>query len=94
MATWPDLSYAFPPPRMLSKAQTKIEEGGVTAIVVAPRWTTTPCWDRLVDMVVEEMVELGRSRDVCTTRPGARLLRLPTLVATVVRGSGASSIRL
>ena len=44
-----------------------------------------------MNMAVEEIVKLGSFRDVRTVRPGARLPRMGTLLATVVKGSGASS---
>ena len=88
--TWPDYSYKFPPPLLISKTLTKIEDTGITVLIVTPRWTATPWWDRLTHMALEEPTMLGLSRNTCTAKTGASLPRLGTLVATVVRGTGRS----
>ena len=76
--------YAFPPPPLIviSKTLAKIEEAGITTLIIAPRWTPTPWWDSLVSMATGEMIELG------LLRMGMALPRLGTLVATIERGGG------
>ena len=75
----------------MSKTLAKIEEAGITTMIIAPHWTATPRWDRLVGMAVGELVELGRSRNTCTVKAGRGLPRLGTLVATVVQDGGAGN---
>ena len=38
VANWPDYSDVFPPPPLVSKTLTKIEDNGIT-VIVTPRWT-------------------------------------------------------
>ena len=67
----------FPPPPLISKTLTKIEDNGITV----PRWTATPWWDRLTHMAIDVLTTLGLSRNVCRAKIGAsqpgwtRLLR-------------------
>ena len=88
--TWPDYSYTFPPPLLISKTLTKIEDTGTTVLIVTPRWTATPWWDRLIHMALGEPITLGLSMNTCAAKTGASLSRLGTMVATVVRGKRRS----
>ena len=90
VAAWPDYSYAFPTPPLILKTLTKIEDDEITVLIVTPRWTATPWWDRLIHMALGEPVTLGLSRTTCTVKTGASLPRLGTIVATVVRGKRRS----
>lgn len=86
-ASWPDHSYAFPPPPLLSKCLAVIREQQVTVIVVAPRWTAAPWWDTLGAMAREGPVLLGRADVVCKAMQGRRLPRLGQMVAYLVAPS-------
>ena len=75
----------------MGKVLGRIQEQGLMAIVVAPRWQMAPWWDILLGMAREEPVILGKTDSVCDSLPGRRLPRLGTLVACLVEGTGAPS---
>ena len=85
---WPQDSYAFPPPPLLSKTLQMIETQGVRAILVAPRWTAAPWWQVMLGMALDGPVTLGRASEICRPRQGERLPRLGLLVACLVEGKG------
>ena len=87
VASWPDHSYAFPPPPLLSKCLARIRDQQITVLVVAPRWTAAPWWDTLAGMTREGPVTLGRADMVCQPMQGRRLPRLGQLVACLVAPS-------
>ena len=90
VATWPDYSYVFPLPPLISKTLAKIEEAGMTVLIVTPRWTATPWWDRLIDMALREPMRMGQTRTTCIAKTGTSLPRLGTIVATMVKTRGVS----
>lgn len=87
VASWPQDSYAFPPPPLLPKVLEKIKGQGVTLILVAPRWTAAAWWSTLLSLTKEGPVSLGRAYSVCQARQGCRLPRLGRLVACLVDGA-------
>ena len=84
VARWPQDSYAFPPPPLLSKVLEQIRLQGVRVILVAPRWPAAPWWQVLLATTLEGPVTLGRADMVCLPRQGGRLPRLGLLVACLV----------
>jgi hypothetical protein len=59
--------YAFPPVQLVGQVLQRIQEEGIAAIVVVPKWTSQPWWGLFREMQLIT-VELGMEDDVL--RPG------------------------
>ena len=87
--TWPDYSYTFPPPPLISKTLTKIKDDVITVLIIRSYWMGVAWWDRLMIMALIEPMRLGKSRDTCIAKTGVNLLsRLGTIVGKMVQGKG------
>ena len=83
---WPGRAFAFPPAPLLGATLQKIRQDRITAIVVAPNWTTSLWWQSMEGMMVGAPLTLGYFRNVLI---GSGEMRLPyqgTLMACLVKG--------
>ena len=70
MGTWRDLGlpYLFPPIALIGRVLQRVQEEGVEAVMVVPRWPSQPWWS-LVRAMTWKNLELGKEKDVLVPGP-------------------------
>ena len=83
---WPDRCYCFPPVPIIMSVVRKIQQCGISAILVVPEWRSSLWWDQVEEMLVAPPLVLGPSSRILVSSSGERLPYLYPLVACSVKG--------